>query len=73
MDTSRTSPSGVMGSAELSGSAPFDRVLLVGFMGSGKTAVGQALATRLGWRFIDFDREIEIQCGRDVASIFHDK
>ncbi len=62
-----------MGSAELSGSAPFDRVLLVGFMGSGKTAVGQALATRLGWRFIDFDREIEIQCGRDVASIFHDK
>lgn len=62
-----------MGSAELSGSAPFDRVLLVGFMGSGKTAVGQALARRLGWRFIDFDREIEVQCGSDVTSIFRDR
>ncbi len=70
MDTSRTSPSAVMGSAEVSGSTLFDRVLLVGFMGSGKTAVGQALATYLGWRFIDFDREIELQCGRDVTSIF---
>ncbi len=62
-----------MGSVELSGSTPFDRVLLVGFMGSGKTAVGQALATRLGWRFIDFDREIEMQCGRDVTSIFREQ
>ncbi|GMR12397.1 MAG: shikimate kinase [Gemmatimonadota bacterium] len=58
-----------MGSAELSGSTLFDRVLLVGFMGSGKTSVGRALATCLGWRFIDFDREIEVQCGRDITSI----
>ena len=35
--------------------------------------VGQALATHLGWRFIDFDREIEVECGRDVASIFRDR
>lgn len=73
MDTSRTSPSGGMGSAEIGGSAHFDRVLLVGFMGSGKTAVGQALALRLGWRFIDFDREIESECGADVTSIFRDR
>lgn len=62
-----------MASADISGSAHFDRVLLVGFMGSGKTAVGEALALRLGWRFIDFDREVEIECGRDVASIFRDQ
>jgi gluconokinase len=30
-------------------------VLLMGVQGSGKTAVGQALAKRLGWRFADAD------------------
>ncbi len=62
-----------MESAEISGSTAFDRVLLVGFMGSGKTAVGQMLADHLEWRFIDFDREIEVQCGSDVTSIFRDR
>ena len=62
-----------MASAEIGGAAPFDRVLLVGFMGSGKTVVGQALANRLGWRFIDFDWEIEGQCAKDVASILRDQ
>ncbi len=62
-----------MESAEISGSAAFDRVLVVGFMGSGKTAVGKMLAVRLGWRFIDFDDEIELQCGMDVTSIFRER
>jgi gluconokinase len=31
------------------------RVVLMGVSGSGKTAVGSALAARLGWRFIDAD------------------
>lgn len=46
------------------------RVFLVGFMASGKTAVGSALAVRLGVRFIDLDREIETAAGADVATIF---
>lgn len=46
------------------------RVFLVGFMASGKTAVGSALAARLGVRFIDLDREIETAAGADVATIF---
>ncbi len=46
------------------------RVLLVGFMGSGKTSVGRDLAVRLNWRFVDFDEAIEIKEGRSVADIF---
>jgi shikimate kinase len=39
-------------------------------MGSGKTTVGSLLAERLGWRFLDLDREIERRDGRTVPQIF---
>lgn len=45
-------------------------VALVGFMGAGKTTVGEALARRLGWRFLDLDRLIEERDGRTVEQIF---
>jgi shikimate kinase len=45
-------------------------VLLVGFMGSGKTSVGREVAARLGWRFEDFDQAVEAEEGRTVAEIF---
>ena len=45
-------------------------VFLVGFMGSGKTSVGQALAHYLGWPFLDLDDQIERRAGRKVAEIF---
>ena len=45
-------------------------VFLVGFMGSGKTTVGQALATLMGWRFIDLDRMIEAREGQAIREIF---
>ena len=48
----------------------YRRVLLVGFMGSGKSTVGSLLASRLGWRFRDFDLEIERRLGASVAEIF---
>ena len=47
-----------------------ERVLLVGFMGSGKTRVGELLAQRLSWRFQDFDREIESRLGLPISEIF---
>lgn len=47
-----------------------DRVILVGFMGSGKSTVGGALADRLGWELIDFDDEIERAQGRSIVQIF---
>lgn len=46
------------------------RLVLTGFMGSGKTTVGRLLAARLGWRFVDLDSEIEQRDGRTVAQIF---
>jgi shikimate kinase len=49
---------------------PFDRILLTGFMGSGKTTTGAHLAARLGWRFVDLDHHIEAQHDLTVAEIF---
>lgn len=46
------------------------RILLVGFMGAGKTAVGAELARRLGWRHLDLDACIEAGAGLSVAEIF---
>lgn len=45
-------------------------IILVGFMGAGKTTVGKALAKNLGWRFFDSDIEIEKKTGVSVATIF---
>ena len=46
------------------------RLVLTGFMGSGKTTVGRLLAERLGWAFTDLDTEIERRCGLTVPQIF---
>src|SRR3989442_14447999 len=45
-------------------------VVLIGFMGTGKSEVGQLLARRLGWTFIDTDRRIETRQRATVAQIF---
>src|SRR5947199_9673474 len=45
-------------------------VVLIGFMGTGKSEVGQSLARRLGWTFIDTDRRIEARQRATVAQIF---
>ncbi len=46
------------------------RIYLVGFMGSGKTAVGRRLAERLGVPFVDLDAEIERTSGVTVRALF---
>lgn len=46
------------------------RVFLIGFMGAGKTSVGQALAGILDWSFCDLDRIIEAREHKTVAEIF---
>ncbi len=46
------------------------RVALVGLPGSGKSAVGRALAQRLGWRHVDTDELIASRAGSSVVDIF---
>lgn len=48
-------------------------VVLVGLPGSGKTTVGQGVATALGRPFLDLDREIERREGMTVAQIFGER
>ena len=45
-------------------------IVLIGFMGAGKTTVGQLLAQRLGLPFVDSDRVIVARAGRSIADIF---
>ena len=45
-------------------------VVLVGFMGAGKTTVGQIMAERLGLPFVDSDVLIEQRDGRAIRDIF---
>lgn len=46
------------------------RIVLIGFMGAGKTTVGRVLAQRLRWPFFDLDDVIEQRERRTVAEIF---
>lgn len=45
-------------------------IILIGFMGTGKSTVGRRLARTLGWDFIDTDSEIERITWMSVAEIF---
>jgi shikimate kinase len=46
------------------------RIVLTGFMGSGKTTVGPLIAQRLAWQFIDVDDLIEAEAGCTIAEYF---
>ncbi len=45
-------------------------IVIVGFMGAGKTTVGQLLAAKLGLPFTDIDVVIERRAGRSIPQIF---
>ena len=45
-------------------------IILVGFMGTGKTVVGRRLASRLGWTHVDTDDLIVDRAGKSIPDIF---
>ena len=45
-------------------------IVLIGFMSTGKTVVGKALADRLGKEFIELDSLIEQKAGKTIPEIF---
>lgn len=49
------------------------RIILIGYMGAGKTTVGRALAARLGLAFYDLDWYIETRMHRSVKQIFDER
>jgi len=49
--------------------ASLPTVVLIGMMGSGKTLVGRALATRTGWRYVDNDELVRTVTGREPEEI----
>ncbi|MBQ8656835.1 MAG: shikimate kinase [Prevotella sp.] len=49
------------------------RIILIGYMGSGKTTVGRALAKELGMQFYDLDWYIESRRRKTVPQLFAEK
>lgn len=51
----------------------YNNIILIGFMGSGKTSVGKILAIKLLKTFADVDTIIEKEQGSSVTEIFKEK
>jgi len=49
---------------------PQQNIILTGFMGTGKTTLGQLLAEKIGYQFVDTDALIEQQTGKSITKIF---
>ncbi len=52
---------------------PPKNIVLIGFMGSGKSTVGRELHHRLGYPLVDTDHVIEQRAGKSIAAIFADE
>jgi XRE family aerobic/anaerobic benzoate catabolism transcriptional regulator len=47
-----------------------DRVALIGLRGAGKSTLGRLAAEKLGWRFVELNKEIEREAGFSITEIF---
>lgn len=63
-----TTPAALLAPAETAEAAR--PVALLGVRGAGKSTIGVALARKLGWRFVEVDREIEQAAGLPLGDVF---
>ncbi len=54
----------------MAGPRTIRNLALAGFMGTGKSSVGQLVAQELGFEFVDTDAMIEARTGRKISDIF---
>ncbi len=54
-------------------SGPPKNIVLIGFMGCGKTTIGRILARMLGCEFVDLDQRIERKAGMPISRIFAER
>ena len=52
---------------------PQENIILVGFMGTGKSSLGRLLAKKTGKRFLDTDQLIVQKEGKEISVIFQEK
>ena len=52
-----------------SGGSSFSGIALIGLRGAGKSTLGKMLAKKIGWSFVELNKEIEAQNGLSVAEI----
>jgi shikimate kinase len=53
--------------------SPPENIVLIGFMGCGKSTVGRELHQRLGYPLVDMDQLIEERAGKPITAIFADE
>ena len=58
--------------SELATSPPRHNIVLVGFMGSGKSTVARVLQQRIGYELVDMDQIIEDRAGKPISRIFEE-
>lgn len=61
------------GGLDVAGSAPVRRIVIIGFMGAGKSTVGSMLARSIGWEFVDLDDEVARREGMPVHEIIRER
>ena len=61
--------SGHAGGVAAQGGMSFAGIALIGLRGAGKSTLGKMLARKIGWSFVELNKEIEAQNGLSVAEI----